>query len=418
MGELAECIFSGITPKAGGDAYTEDDDGILFIKSGSLSYDGTLSIDNESKIKKEIHNGIMKSSKLQKQDVLIAIVGATIGKIGLYQEDREANINQAISAVRLQTDKILPEFLICYLLSNMGQTYLEYLKRPVARANINLQEIAEIQVPVIPIEKQKKIVKIFYGAQHQYKQILKYANNILSSLNQYILEALHISISQYNFRLCSAVHLKDIKQDSTFSVEYYHPERMAAIQSIHSNSELRVEKLSALVDFCREIVNSSESGEPYLGLSGVESQTGELSGIIEEARGQAFSYQENDILYGRLRPYLNKVWWAEESGICSTEFHVMRVKNESTLLPEYLSEIMRSDLILSQTKHMMTGNTHPRISNEDVKSLCIPIPAISIQRDIVKEINSRRSKVRHLRQEAEKEWTEAKAQFEKELLGE
>ena len=127
----------------------------------------------------------MKSSKLQKQDVLIAIVGATIGKIGLYQEDREANINQAISAVRLQTDKILPEFLICYLLSNMGQTYLEYLKRPVARANINLQEIAEIQVPVIPIEKQKKIVKIFYGAQHQSSDSCCHVLLIFSSILPY-----------------------------------------------------------------------------------------------------------------------------------------------------------------------------------------------------------------------------------------
>ena len=135
-------------------------------------------------------------------------------------------------------------------------------------------------------------------------------------------------------------------------------------------------------------------------------------------KGQAFSYQENDVLYGRLRPYLNKVWLAEHSGICSMEFHVMRVKNNSELLPQYLAEIMRSDLILSQTKHMMTGNTHPRISNEDVKNLCIPIPAIAVQRDIVKEVNSRRNNARRLRQEAEKEWVEAKTQFEKELLGE
>ena len=56
----------------------------MFIKSGSLSSYGTLSYDKQSRIKDSIHNGLMKSSQLQKNDVLIAIVGATIGKVGLF----------------------------------------------------------------------------------------------------------------------------------------------------------------------------------------------------------------------------------------------------------------------------------------------------------------------------------------------
>jgi restriction endonuclease S subunit len=173
-----------------------------------------------------------------------------------------------------------------------------------------------------------------------------------------------------------------------------------------------------IVDFHRDIVSCSESSEEYLGLAGVESQTGELSGIVEEVAGQAFKYKSGDILYGRLRPYLNKVLLAESSGICSTEFHVMRIKEGVNVLPEYLSAILRSDLILSQTKHMMTGNTHPRISNDDVKNLYIPIPELSIQRQIVEELSRRRAEARKLKQQAEADWADAKAQFEKELLGE
>ncbi len=65
---------------------------------------------------------------------------------------------------------------------------------------------------------------------------------------------------------------------------------------------------------------------------------------------------------------INKVIVAEASGICSTEFHVMRIIDENEIIPEYLVAIMRSSLILAQTKHMMTGNTHPRISNDDVQA--------------------------------------------------
>ena len=84
--------------------------------------------------------------------------------------------------------------------------------------------------------------------------------------------------------------------------------------------------------------------------------------------GSAFKYEASNVLYCRLRPYLNKVYLAEEDGICSTEFHVMQPLDDS-ILPEYLAVIMRSKLVLLQTKHMMTGNTHPRISNDDVKEL-------------------------------------------------
>ncbi len=132
---------------------------------------------------------------------------------------------------------------------------------------------------------------------------------------------------------------------------------------------------------------------------------------------EGFAYDKNDVLYGRLRPYLNKVLFAEQSGICSTEFHVMRVKNENEVLPEYIAAILRSNLILSQTKHMMTGNTHPRISNDDVKNLFIPVPDITVQKEIVEELHGRRQKARRLRIEAEQAWQAAKLQFEKELLG-
>lgn len=405
-----------MTPKSGGDAYTESEDGILFIKSGCLSNDGMLTIDPTSKIKSDIHNGLMKSSKLKRNDVLIAIVGATIGKVGLFNLDCEANINQAIAAIRLK-DTILPEFLVAYMLSPFGQAYLEYLKRPVARANINLQEIGEIGIPCLSIQQQRNFANTVFSARNKKAHKIRQAEEILSSMNAYIFDVLKLSKINYDERIFCAVTLSNVVEDGTFNVGYYHPERMAAINSLKSNIAIPTHKLSDIVTFHRDIVNSADRTD-YLGLAGVESQTGELSGVQEEAAGQAFSYEEDDILYGRLRPYLNKVLLAENKGVCSTEFHVMRVINTEVLLPEYIASILRSDLILSQTKHMMTGNTHPRISNDDVRNLYIPIPALSVQKTIVAELRKRRNEARSLKFQAEQEWREARMQFEKELLGE
>jgi len=91
--EISKLITSGITPKSGGDAYTEDKSiGIPFVRSGNISIDGELNYDDLLYLKPEIHENVMNSSKLKKDDILIAIVGATIGQVGIYLSEGEANI--------------------------------------------------------------------------------------------------------------------------------------------------------------------------------------------------------------------------------------------------------------------------------------------------------------------------------------
>jgi restriction endonuclease S subunit len=67
---------------------------------------------------------------------------------------------------------------------------------------------------------------------------------------------------------------------------------------------------------------------------------------------------------------------------------------------------------------MMTGNTHPRLTNEDVINLVVPMPDLETQDSIAAEARRRREAARRLRAEAEREWAQAKARFEAALLGE
>jgi len=57
---------------------------------------------------------------------------------------------------------------------------------------------------------------------------------------------------------------------------------------------------------------------------------------------------------------------------------------------------------------MMTGNTHPRLANDDVVNLIIPIPDLATQTTIASEVRRRREQARALRAEAETGWVEAK----------
>ena len=162
-------ITSGTTPKSGGEAYTEDkENGIPFIRSGEI---GKKNFKNALHIKSEIHNTVLKSSQLKKGDLLIAIVGATIGEIGVFNSENEGNINQAIALVRLK-ETIIPEYAMFFLKSIFGKTILDKIKRPVARANINLDEIGTISIPVPPIEIQEKI-NLHIKNIHKQAQTLK-----------------------------------------------------------------------------------------------------------------------------------------------------------------------------------------------------------------------------------------------------
>lgn len=169
--DLTTLITSGITPKSGGDAYVDDRlNGIPFIRSGNINIDGELDFNDLLYIRPNIHNTIMKSSQVRKNDLMIAIVGATIGQVGIYVFDNEANINQAIALVRLK-DGINVEYVKELIKSSIGQLSLNRLKRPVARANINLEEIATIQVVLPPFEVQQKIATQIQSIRQQAKAL-------------------------------------------------------------------------------------------------------------------------------------------------------------------------------------------------------------------------------------------------------
>lgn len=190
--ESSISIFSGTTPKSGGDAYV-DNQGIPFIRSGDFSETNEIDFSRLLCIKENIHNTLMANSKLQNGDLLIAIVGATIGKVGVYQYSNEANINQAICAVRLKKS-LNPYYVQAFLQTDIGQNIIARIKRPVARANINLEEIGSFPIPLLGSHKQHMIVDTMeFGRKQKLAKEVE-AQQLLDSIDDYLLKELGITI--------------------------------------------------------------------------------------------------------------------------------------------------------------------------------------------------------------------------------
>lgn len=348
-------------------------------------------------------------------DILFARSGATVGKT--YRHDKSLGL--AVFAgycirFAINPEKALPEYVYWYTKTQRYADWVRKLQRPSGQPNINKEEYKALKIILPSLKKQVWLVSGISAASRQRAIKLRQADELLSGMDAFLLDRLEIGEIAVKPRIAFAVTLGMLKSENTIGAEYYHPERLAVIRAIEAAPSASTRKLVDIADFLRKTV--SAEGKPYLGLAGIMGNTGELSGEEEEAEGEAFSYDAADVLYARLRPYLNKVLFAETDGVCSTEFHVMRVKCVD-VLPEYLATVMRSKIIVAQTKHMMTGNTHPRISNDDVQNLRIPIPAAEIQRIIVDEMRRRVERSRQLKGEAETEWVAAKERFERELMG-
>ena len=120
--------------------------------------------------------------------------------------------------------------------------------------------------------------------------------------------------------------------------------------------------------------NRTEVGsmQRYVGMENIESGNGRyLAKEDVSPEGLSTSFLKGDVLFGKLRPYLAKSWLAEFSGICSSEFLVLRSKNVS---PGFLHYYTLTDEFISQVDASTYGSKMPRASWDFIGLLPVPIP--------------------------------------------
>lgn len=146
-------------------------------------------------------------------------------------------------------------------------------------------------------------------------------------------------------------------------------------------------RLSDVASFISEQWSVNEPFNKYIGLENIEGQTGRLLSIqAEKPKSNKQKFKNGDILFGRLRPNLNKGWIATFDGICSTDFVILRPKNN--LLPDYLLTFLQSSLVNQKIIANVSGSRLPRVSTSYLKEIEIPLPPIEIQKDVVAGLNS------------------------------
>lgn len=129
-----------------------------------------------------------------------------------------------------------------------------------------------------------------------------------------------------------------------------------------------------------------KSSLPFVGLDSIAPHSIRLERVSQfsKMRSAANAFSAGQILYGRLRPYLNKVWLADRDGACSGEFIVLNCAAD--IEPAYLRWILHHSGFVAFASHAVSGD-RPRIDFKTMSAYPVPVPPLETQRRIVARID-------------------------------
>ena len=128
---------------------------------------------------------------------------------------------------------------------------------------------------------------------------------------------------------------------------------------------------------------------PYIGMESIESNTAKLissSKLNTDVKSSTFKFTEEHLLYGRLRPYLNKVFLPNFTGHCSTE--IFPIKPKKIITREFLKYWFIRIKTANEINATCTGSRMPRANMNSVMNFEIILPPISVQKLLVEKIDS------------------------------
>lgn len=252
---------------------------------------------------------------------------------GKYWVNNHAHVLRAKCEILIDT----------YLVEILNLMDLNEFITGVTVPKLNQEKLREIEIPLPPLSVQQEIVNKI----DNFQSIINGARQVVDNYKP------QIDISSN----CKMVYLYELMEKI--------------------NDNINPQELSGIVK--------------YIGLENIESNSGMLIGNVEtnysEIKSTKTRFKKGDILYGKLRPNLNKVLYATFDGICSTDIFVLRAKKDVAIGKLY-SEYLRTQNFNTQVLLGIKGSQLPRVGYDYFSEIKVPIPPLEEQQQIVSRIES------------------------------
>lgn len=304
----------------------------------------------------------------QPGDILIS-VRAPVGPTNVA--DVECCIGRGLAAVRCMGD-VKRNFILFFM--KFHESEISQMGTGSTFAAISRKQLLNTQIPLPPVSEQEKIVGILESEMGAVEKARRAALDRVEAA-----------------RALDSAFLREALE---FDDENFPPGwRWGTLGEVCLEDRRGIDGAS------------SEAAElPYLSLENVESMSGKI--ILREnsnSRGisNCFRFGPDHILYGKLRPYLNKVALPNFHGRCTTELIPLLPKQN--IHREFLALLLRQPKTVDWVMREKTGSRMPRANMKRLMKLEFPLPPLAEQKQIAAALNAKMAIAKQTRDAAEAE---------------
>ena len=398
------------------------DDGVLFLSAKDLLNDGTINFTDDVKmISEEDFLQLSRKALPQKNDIIYSRIGACLGKARVVTKDIRFLVSYSCCTIR---PVIIDSTFLASILD--GNFVLEQAKegtQSVGVPDFGMASIKQFLIPIPPLVEQQRIDERLQYTLNIVQQISNERDDLSRIVAQTKLKILDLAIrgklvpQNSNDEPASVLleHIRAEKEELTKQGQIKRDKKESIIFKGADNSYyLRtgnlVESLETwrfddlpktweicclgeVCDYgnCINIDTVDIADDSWiLELEDIEKDTGTVLKKVKKVQRNSIStkhqFHSGQVLYSRLRPYLNKVVLSDDNGYCTSE--ILPLEFGECVLPEYARYYLMSGTFCAYADHCSYGVKMPRLGTAAGKKALFPLPPLEEQKRIVMAIES------------------------------
>lgn len=378
-----------------------------------VNYVDIDAIDNKKYCIKDVKQIPVKSLSsrarrvLQKGFIVYSLVRPYLNNIAVVEDEKENYIGST-GFVVFKPIKIEINYFISFLLSPFVKTYYLSLLSGFNSPSVSQEDFLSTPFPLPPLAEQQRIVSKVNELMALCDE-LEAVEQELDALESHFEEYLPKSILQ------AAVQGKLLPQDihdepAPVLLEHIRTEKVRLIKEGKIKKEKPIPPITEdnipydlpegwvwcrLGELCNfgETISAMPDNIPddawVLELEDIQKDTGEIvqykTKAERESKSSKHVFYKGDVLYSKLRPYLNKVTIAGKDGYCSSE--ILPLQFCKDIYPQYAICFLRSPTFVDYAIERSYGVKMPRLGTEDGRNALFPLPPLAEQQRIVAKVN-------------------------------
>lgn len=417
----AQSFAGGATPskRESEKYYSDSETGVPFLRVQNLQTTGELLLDGCIYINESTHNGLLKRSQVSEGDLLVKITG--VGRMAIASvapKDFVGNTNQHMVVIKTgnpSVSKYLAHYLNLDIIEQIASRHSTGGTRPA------LDYPSLKNIPII----DGLDFSIIDDAIKTKKAKEAEAQQLLDSIDGYLLKELGITMPEIKTEIGNmmfVVQRRELKGRYTPSL---YKDAISLHSTIYENMPLS--HLAYINPNTRFPYQDKEMMISFVPMEAVNEIYAEINGNndcpIAETKGFT-RFQEGDLLWAKITPCMENGKSAVAKGLTngygcgSTEFHVIRPKNDDVLV-EYIHSLLHMKLVRQTAKLYFGGSAgQQRVATDFLEDFNVPLPSKRKQQEIVDYIARIRIQAKTLREEGNIILDDAKRKVEQMIIGE